>query len=493
HGYAISSLMDMAYWLSESLIFKISSFKLQNACLLLIFTKYSIITTFTPVLDTQKADEPVQSSSVSSDFTSKLLNLENPSPADNEIASLTETSALHAMAVPKNTCGFTKTIPLPPPVTNLEKDLSEIKQVEQYAQALFSIPAIVDRYRDNKLREAINKANQAHNLDCKQEAHDEKNAYIELVDTSMRALIKEKVKTQRPQILPQAISNFTNPVIEKNVTESVEATILTRFSTQPTSTYEAAASLFEFELIKILIDKMEKNKSYDKVDYKKKLYDALVVSYNTDKYLFDSYGEGGDLSRRYSTSVTKTKAATSHWGPKRQCFYGFAANMSLSKDVYSKQRIIAVTRLSIMKKYTYGHLEEVKVRRKDQKLHKFREGDFPRLRLQDIEDMLLLLVQKKLTNLTIDEWSNLINRTTYIAYSDPKRVTYKDQMNRNQLMRADELHKFSDGTLDDIRSALNDIAKGIRMEYLPKRKWSGRERIQEIIQKTRKIRKRTMG
>ncbi|GJT97239.1 hypothetical protein Tco_1092757 [Tanacetum coccineum] len=39
-------------------------------------------------------------------------------------------------------------------------------------------------------------------------------------------------------------------------------------------------------------------------------------------------------------------------------------------------------------------------------------------------------------------------------------------------MRADELHKFSDGTLDDVRSALNDIAKGISMEYLPKRKWS---------------------
>ncbi|GKB44718.1 hypothetical protein Tco_0889660 [Tanacetum coccineum] len=44
HGYAVSSLMDMAYWLSESLIFKISLFKLQNARLLLIFTKYSIMT-----------------------------------------------------------------------------------------------------------------------------------------------------------------------------------------------------------------------------------------------------------------------------------------------------------------------------------------------------------------------------------------------------------------------------------------------------------------
>ncbi|GJV32469.1 hypothetical protein Tco_1392869 [Tanacetum coccineum] len=63
--------------------------------------------------------------------------------------------------------------------------------------------------------------------------------------------------------------------------------------------------------------------------------------------------------------------------------------------------------------------------------------------------------------------------TIYTAYSCPKRVIYKDQMNRNRLMRADEFHKFSNGMLDDVRSAFNDIAKGIRMEYLPKRKWSG--------------------
>ncbi|GJS40625.1 retrovirus-related pol polyprotein from transposon TNT 1-94 [Tanacetum coccineum] len=38
------------------------------------------------------------------------------------------------------------------------------------------------------------------------------------------------------------------------------------------------------------------------------------------------------------------------------------------------------------------HLEEIIVRRQDDKLYKFQEGDFKRLRRQDIEDMLLLLV-----------------------------------------------------------------------------------------------------
>nr|GEW74159.1 putative reverse transcriptase domain-containing protein [Tanacetum cinerariifolium] len=41
--------------------------------------------------------------------------------------------------------------------------------------------------------------------------------------------------------------------------------------------------------------------------------------------------------------------------------------------------------------------------RDDDKLYKFKEGDFKRLRIQDIEDMLQLLVQGKLTNLTVKE------------------------------------------------------------------------------------------
>ncbi|GKA48981.1 hypothetical protein Tco_0741939 [Tanacetum coccineum] len=34
-------------------------------------------------------------------------------------------------------------------------------------------------------------------------------------------------------------------------------------------------------------------------------------------------------------------------------------------------------------------------------------------------------------------------------------------------MRIDELHKFSDGTLNNVRTALDDILKRIRMKYLP--------------------------
>ncbi|GKB74304.1 hypothetical protein Tco_0935716 [Tanacetum coccineum] len=51
-------------------------------------------------------------------------------------------------------------------------------------------------------------------------------------------------------------------------------------------------------------------------------------------------------------------------------------------------------------------------------------------------------------------------------------------------MRIDELHKFSDGTLNDVWFALDDILKRIRMEYLPQTVWRNvdRERAGAMIQ-----------
>ncbi|GJX57095.1 hypothetical protein Tco_0286992 [Tanacetum coccineum] len=122
------------------------------------------------------------------------------------------------------------------------------------------------------------------------------------------------------------------------------------------------------------------------------------------------YLKGGSSSQRYTTSITKTKVADYgqvNWiedkGPKHQIFYGYASNMESSYDVYSRHMIIAITSLKIMKWYGYSHLEEIIIRRQDDKLYKFREGDFKRLRRQDIKDMLLLLVQDKLTNLNLEE------------------------------------------------------------------------------------------
>nr|GEY09012.1 putative reverse transcriptase domain-containing protein [Tanacetum cinerariifolium] len=195
-------------------------------------------------------------------------------------------------------------------------------------------------------------------------------------------------------------------------------------------------------------------------------------------------------------------------------FYGFAVNRESAHDVYSKRRIIAITDLKIVEWHNYKHLDWITIRRDDDKLYKFKEGDFKRLRLQDIKDMLLLLVQGKLSNLTVEERfafnvslrmftrsiviqrrvedlqlgvesykkrlnltkpdtyrSDLKRREAYTTYSNPRGFIYQNKDKKNRLIRIDELHKFSDGTLNDVRNALDDRLKRIRMQYLPQTIW----------------------
>nr|GEU92428.1 hypothetical protein [Tanacetum cinerariifolium] len=116
------------------------------------------------------------------------------------------------------------------------------------------------------------------------------------------------------------------------------------------------------------------------------------------------YLRGGASSRKYITSVTKTNAADyGHIKLIEDLFYVFAVNRESTRDVYAKRRIIAVTELQIVEWHNYKNLDWITVRRDDDKLYKFKEDDFKRLHIKDIEDMLRLLVQGKLTNLTVEE------------------------------------------------------------------------------------------
>ncbi|GJW44438.1 hypothetical protein Tco_0073237 [Tanacetum coccineum] len=177
-----------------------------------------------------------------------------------------------------------------------------------------------------------------------------------------------------------------------------------------------------------------------------------------------------------------------------------------------------VTSVKVMRWYDYGYLEEIVVRRDDNVLYKIKEGDFPRLNLCDIEDMLLLLVQKKLSKLDVDDRyelgvalimftrriiilhrvkdlqlgvesyqkklnitipettrSNISKLTSYTAYKNPQGIIYQDKYKRNRLMRSDELYKFYDETLISVRRVLHDIASNLEMDYQPKRYWSNLE------------------
>nr|GEU98146.1 hypothetical protein [Tanacetum cinerariifolium] len=311
----------------------------------LLMKKFILLRTMNSLMKKKMNEGPMQSSSVSFDFTDKLLNFKNTSPADNEIASLMDTTIC----------------------------------------------------QEEPSGEAIQQAIKSHIAEYREEALADRSEYIDLIDTSVRAIIKEEVKTQLSQILPQA------------------------------STYEAAVSLSKFELTKILMDKMKEHKSYLRADYKKELYDALykkpeqppnpdpdwdkrqhvdfrppqtwisnIARAKKPPTSFDELMDTPiDLSAFVMNQLNITNLTqellvvydkhaywgTSHWGLNLQRFYGFASNRTSTKDVYSRKRITVVTNLKIMKWYDYGNLDEIEVRREDQELYKFKEGDFPRLRL----------------------------------------------------------------------------------------------------------------
>ncbi|GJZ62200.1 hypothetical protein Tco_0618337, partial [Tanacetum coccineum] len=91
------------------------------------------------------------------------------------------------------------------------------------------------------------------------------------------------------------------------------------------------------------------------------------------------YLSGGVLSRTYTTLVTKTKATdygNIKWIKDLVPNTMWSQVSESARDVYSKHRIIAITKLQIVEWYNYKHLDWITVRRDDDKLYKFKEGDF---------------------------------------------------------------------------------------------------------------------
>nr|GEU39088.1 hypothetical protein [Tanacetum cinerariifolium] len=85
--------------------------------------------------------------------------------------------------------------------------------------------------------------------------------------------------------------------------------------------------------------------------------------------------------------------------------------------------------------------------------------------------------QKRLNLTKPDTYrSDLKRQESYNAYSYPRGFIYQNKDKKNKLMRIDELHKFSDETLNDVRDALDDRLKGIRMQYLPTTIWRKRDK-----------------
>ncbi|GJU81375.1 hypothetical protein Tco_1283740 [Tanacetum coccineum] len=159
------------------------------------------------------------------------------------------------------------------------------------------------------------------------------------------------------------------------------------------------------------------------------------------------------------------------------------------------------------------------VRRADYQEYKISEKDFKNLHPNDFEDLFLLNIQEKLNHLpktdktslhtAVNMWiRNLVIRnrvgdlqlgiesyqtkinlerpnwdaTDYYFKEDytivpkPRAVVYRDRNDQRKLMRLNELHKFSDGTLTRVMEKLDHMVKDFHLfEYnkgMETRKWS---------------------
>ncbi|GJY81997.1 hypothetical protein Tco_0494748, partial [Tanacetum coccineum] len=208
-------------------------------------------------------------------------------------------------------------------------------------------------------------------------------------------------------------------------------------------------------------------------------------------YFFNNdleYLKTSDPEVTYTTSITKTKAAQ-----------------------YEIKAILGVKSVSEKKLHGYGHLEEIMVKRSDQQLYKFKECDFVDLHLNDFEDMLLLAIQHKLFHLDgsdivdfivvlrmftrslilkrrvedlqlgVESYQKKLNITKpqktfpeiefkepYTASYDPLGIVYEDLDKQKRVLRADELYKFSDGTLKSVHDEIHHKVLDFHQDYNPK-------------------------
>ncbi|GKA64135.1 hypothetical protein Tco_0763741, partial [Tanacetum coccineum] len=114
-------------------------------------------------------------------------------------------------------------------ISALEKVVAELKKDPLHTQ----VTSLVNEHLDTRLGET-------------------REEFMNLLSDSFTTRIKEQVKDQLPQILPQKVSNFAPPMIKKLFHETRDEVTLAKASSQPQSTYEAASTLTKFELKKIL-------------------------------------------------------------------------------------------------------------------------------------------------------------------------------------------------------------------------------------------------
>ncbi|GKB57625.1 hypothetical protein Tco_0913811, partial [Tanacetum coccineum] len=458
---------------------------------------------------TQKTKGLILSSSISSDYAAKYLNFDNISSVNTEVVSLLDINVQHEVSrtsplltipvslQPQLTISESETLAaFHQRITDLEKDVKEIKSVDHSATLLSTIkcevPNVVKEYLGTSLDDALHKVLKKHSADITKEHF----VPAKIVERLRQQYVPEKSTKDIRKIKIEHIKKQQEP---KETITSSDTTALIEFD-QKTILFETMTKSKSFNENEGVADKLKKMKQDDadkdegpSAGLDQRMLKALTnrldwnnperkeYSFNLSKplplimvqghqvvhvhYFINNdlkYLRGGSSSKKYTTSTTKTKAA--------------------KYDILGIEDMVPLL-WSPIKWYNYGYLEEIEVQREDKQLYKFKEAlrMFSRriVIIKRVED-LQLGVKSYQNKLNITKpctfKSDISNRTPYTAYNNPQRIIYVDKYKRNRLMRSDKLYKFSDRTLTFVRSVIHDIASNLRIDYLPKRRWSNLHR-----------------
>nr|GEV53656.1 hypothetical protein [Tanacetum cinerariifolium] len=112
---------------------------------------------------------------------------------------------------------------------------------------------------------------------------------------------------------------------------------------------------------------------------------------------------------KYTISITKHYVARYYKEEDKIDFFKARMSVVIEGNIYSNLRIKSVVCVFVKKKWSYGFLTSIVVRRLDDKEYEFSYADLPRLSVNDVEDMYLLQVQDKLHHLPLEFMKDLNN------------------------------------------------------------------------------------
>ncbi|GJR19319.1 hypothetical protein Tco_0967846 [Tanacetum coccineum] len=147
--------------------------------------------------------------------------------------------------------------------------------------------------------------------------------------------------------------------------------------------------------------------------------------------------------------------------------------------VRTHMRILSVVRIEVFSLYGYDYMKKIVLRRADNQEYTIAESDFKDLYPSDFEDLYLLNLQghlnhlppkdKKILSTAVNLWIRNLEATglefmhNYKILDSPRAVVFRDKYGMQMIMRFNEIHKFSDGTLHQIDEALDYRVKEFKV------------------------------